>query len=361
MTPIVRIVSVPIAAGPVFAADALQLLTESFHGFEHGGATGGVEAGSHSGDRERGDGQRGGGSNQLGWIESRPEFDARQRSHKPGRAGDPDPSAEQSEESSLHEKLKHNAAVGGADCFAQADFAGTVGDGDEHDVDDSYGAQGKGDQADATEEHVHRVKDLSDLVDSFDRVPFVESVRILWIKAMIAGDDSMDFLSGRLVQGAGLRLVVNEGDHVGIIAHVGKAKIFAHGIEGDEAPEVQVHVVAVTDGLDGADDLEADSVEQDGCSYGRAAAKESAPDFVANYDDRTFLCVIHIVDPATFVDGQVADLVEHGGDADDLTAGLEEVADGANVAAGDGRRRGANARALAQNVRIVTIGEVVLA
>src|ERR1700730_7052392 len=178
---------------------------------------------------------------------------------------------------------------------------------------------------------------------------------------MIAGDDSMDFLSGRLVQSAGLRLVVKEGGRVGIIAHDGKSKIFAHGIEGDEAPEVQVHVVAVADGLHGADDLEADSVEKDGCSYGRAATKESAADFVANHDDRTFLRVIHIVDPATFVEGQVADLVEHGGDADDLTAGLEEVADGANVAAGDGRRRGADARALAQNVQIITISEVVLA
>src|ERR1700680_993450 len=127
---------------------------------------------------------------------------------------------------------------------------------------------------------------------------------------MIAGDDSMDFRSGRLVQGAGLRLIVNEGDHVGIITHVAKAKIFAHGIEGDEAPEVQVHVVAVTDGLDGADDLEADSVEKDGCSYGRAATKESAADFVANHDARTFLRVIHIVDPATFVDGQGRVLID---------------------------------------------------
>src|ERR1700738_2982061 len=121
---------------------------------------------------------------------------------------------------------------------------------------------------------------------------------------MIAGDDSMDFLSGRLVQSAGLRLVVNEGDHVGNIAHVGKAKIFAHGIEGDEAPEVQVHVVAVADGLHGADDLEADSVEKDGCAYGRSTTKASGTDFVANHDDRAFLRVLPIVDPATFVDGQ---------------------------------------------------------
>jgi hypothetical protein len=60
------------------------------------------------------------------------------------------------------------------------------------------------------------------------------------------------------------------------------------------------------------------------------------------------------------VDGHVTDLVEVGRDADDLAAGLVEIADRANVVARNCRRGCADAATFAQNVLVVSLGQVVL-
>ena len=61
--------------------------------------------------------------------------------------------------------------------------------------------------------------------------------------------------------------------------------------------------------------------------------EQRAAGFVAQNDDHGRFCASSIwFDPAAFVHRQIADLVEIGGNTHDLAAGLEKVADGANIA-----------------------------
>ena len=68
------------------------------------------------------------------------------------------------EQKAFPEELGEDAALGGADGFHDADFAGALGDRDEHDVDDAHGAEGEGDDADAAEKDIHGVEDGADHV-----------------------------------------------------------------------------------------------------------------------------------------------------------------------------------------------------
>src|ERR1700757_1651056 len=70
-------------------------LSQGLYGFEHGGASGGIEAGRDPGDSERNHGQCCRGSNQLGRIESLTEIHSGQHSHQSCRASDADASTQQ--------------------------------------------------------------------------------------------------------------------------------------------------------------------------------------------------------------------------------------------------------------------------
>ena len=48
-----------------------------------------------------------------------------------------------------------------ADGHAQPDFAGSLGHGDQHDVDDADRTESERHQADPAEEYVHRVEDFA--------------------------------------------------------------------------------------------------------------------------------------------------------------------------------------------------------
>src|SRR6202158_2186933 len=131
-------------------------------------------------------------------------------------------------------------------------------------------------------------------------------------------------------------------------------------MERDEAAQVQIHVVAVADLLQGANHGEANPIEQNRGADGRAPRKEGAPDLVAYDDHGALLRVVHGIDPAALVDWQIADLIKVRGHAHDLAAGLEEIADRSNVPAGDGGSRRPRARTFGQNVLIVAVRKIVL-
>src|ERR1700686_384333 len=131
-------------------------------------------------------------------------------------------------------------------------------------------------------------------------------------------------------------------------------------MERDEAAQVQIHVVAVADLLQGANHGEANPIEQNRGADGRTSWKEGAPDLVAYDDHGALLRVVHGIDPAALVDWQIADLIKVRGHAHDLAAGLEKIADRPDVAAGNGGSSSAHAGAFIQNVFVVAVGEIVL-
>src|SRR5881275_2578871 len=82
--------------------------------------------------------------------------------------------------------------MGGAHRFSKSNFLGTVGDRNQHDVDDADGAQGKRHEPHASQESVHGIEDFANPVDSADGIPLVEGILGGVGKSMIAGNDSVD-------------------------------------------------------------------------------------------------------------------------------------------------------------------------
>src|SRR5580704_7208654 len=177
---------------------------------------------------------------------------------------------------------------------------------------------------------------------------------------MVARDDLVDFLLGLRVHRPRFRLIVDVRDHIGFDSGVQGTEVILHGMKRNEAAQVQIHVVAVADFLHGADHGEADTIEQDRSAHGRAAGKQRAAYFVADDDDFSLLRIVHRIDPAALVHRQVTNLVEFRRHAHDLAAGLEKVADGSNIAAADDGHGGADAGALAKDVLVIAVGQVIL-
>src|ERR1700756_3254830 len=104
-------------------------------------------------------------------------------------------------------------------------------------------------------------------------------------------------------------------------------------MEGNKAAQVDVHVIAVADFLEGPDHRKANAIQKNRRAYSGASGKQGAPNFIAQHDHGSALRVIQFVEPAAFIDGQVADLVEIGGNTQDLAASLVEITERANVVA----------------------------
>src|ERR1700739_1299593 len=128
-------------------------------------------------------------------------------------------------------------------------------------------------------------------------------------------------------------------------------------MEGDKAAQVDVHVIAVANLLEGPDHGKADTIQKNRRAHGGASGKQCAPDFIAQHDHGSALRVIQVVEQAAFIDGQVADLVEIGGNTQDLAASLVEITDRANVVArNDGSRR-PHAGAPTEDVFVIVVGQ----
>src|ERR1700751_3494434 len=132
-------------------------------------------------------------------------------------------------------------------------------------------------------------------------------------------------------------------------------------MERDKTAEVRVHVVAVANFLKCSNDREANTVQENGRADGGTSGKQIAAHLIPENDDSAVLRIIEFVDPAAFMDGQIPDLVEISGHAVDLAAGLVEIADGPNIVARNHGRGRAHARALAEDVFVIVVGQIILA
>ena len=82
----------------------------------------------------------------------------------------------------------------------QADFAGALGDGDEHDVHDADAADGERHRADDAEQDLQGDAKLHDLLGVFDGVPGADGLFVLGVEVVALGEHGADGLQGLEVQ-----------------------------------------------------------------------------------------------------------------------------------------------------------------
>ena len=66
----------------------------------------------------------------------------------------------------------------------------------------------------------------------------------------------------------------------------------------NKAAQVLVHVVAMPNLLQRADNGEANPIQQDGCADRRSSGKKRPPDLIADDNDGALLQVVQFIDPA---------------------------------------------------------------
>src|SRR5579864_1923956 len=151
---------------------------EALDGREAGGAHGRVHAGADGDggerDERRDDGEWRDGGNRNEWRQGN-ETNAGDDNE---RAKQAKAAADKRDDGGFGEELTADVARGGAKCFADADLAGTLGDGDEHDVHDADAAECKCEQGDGGEEDRHDVENAISELDAVERVPDPECVEI---------------------------------------------------------------------------------------------------------------------------------------------------------------------------------------
>src|SRR5438552_3773047 len=98
-------------------------------------------------------------------------------------------------------------------------------------------------------------------------------------------------------------------------------------MERNKAAQVQVHVVAMPHLLQCSNHREAHPIKKNRCPDRGTPREQRAPHLVPNHYYGPFLGVIEFIEPASFINGKVPNLIEVGGHARDLTAGLVKVAD----------------------------------
>src|SRR5258708_5335098 len=217
------------------------------------------------------------------------------------RSGDSEHSAQQREERALEEKLKQDVAVGGPQCLAQPDLAGTLGHRDQHDVDDPDCAQCQCDQTYTTQEPIHRSEDFAHGFLVLYRVPFLPGVLISRVEAaMVAGDNDVEFIFGSFIFIERARLIVDERNRIPFFRIVAfEREEFAHGVKGYEDANVGGVLFLVPNHGQYADHLEAHSVEQDGVADSGTPWEQIARHFAAQDAYAAALIVILVIDPAS--------------------------------------------------------------
>ncbi len=104
----------------------------------------------------------------------------------PAGAGD------EGEDQAFEQELREYVAAACAEGFEDADLAGALGDGDEHDVHDADAADGEGHGADDAEEDLEADGEGHDLFRVFDGVPHAESFFIGGIEVVALRHDGAD-------------------------------------------------------------------------------------------------------------------------------------------------------------------------
>ncbi len=108
---------------------------------------------------------------------------------------------EEGQDEAFQQELGEDVAAAGAEGFHDADFAGSLGDGDQHDVHDADAADGEGHGADDAEKDLKSDGEGYDAFGIFDGVPGVDGFFVAGIEVVALGEDGTDSLDGLQMHG----------------------------------------------------------------------------------------------------------------------------------------------------------------
>jgi len=245
-------------------------------------------------------------------------------------------SADEGDDGGLGEELAADVYGGGAEGFTDADFAGALGDGDEHDVHDSDAAKSEGEESDGSEEESHDVEDTVGELCAFEGIPDPEGVEVDGVEVVAVAEDGADLADGSFVDVGIDGLdddVVKLADDVAL--GVGW-EVALHGREGDEELAVvgagAVAAVLLLTGED-ADDGIGVASDADGLSDDGFSGKELGVGLVAENDDAGTVGFVLLGHEAALLDGEGPEVLVLGpGSADGAVGGvpLADLVDGAD-------------------------------
>jgi len=226
----------------------------------------------------------------------------------------------------FQEKLSEDVSTACAEGFEQADLAGALSDGHEHDIHDTDATDAEGHCSDDAEDELERGAELHDLLRVFDGVPGGDGFVVFGVEVVAVGENCSDSLNRFDVQVGRTGLEDNTAG-VALVAED------AHCIEWDECVFVVGAVVGgVLDfGGQDADDLEDMPFDLDGFADGWVAVEELLRGMAAEDDDLTVFGEVGRLEVAAFGDVEFAHAAVGqfdglAGDIDDLGAVLEAEA-----------------------------------
>src|SRR5215471_11946866 len=176
---------------------------------------------------------------------------------------------------------------------------------------------------------------------------------------MVSRNDAADgFLcSSVLLASDGLIRYIFERVRVAFSLH---REIGGHGGVGHDQPHILLGRVPVPNALHCSNDLEGHAVDQQPAAYSRSARKENAYEFAADDAHAVALSLIAPIEPASLIDGLVANVVELRLSAINVAVTASVFAHQPKVAAVN-HRSGIADKTRAANIEIVLIVQVVLA
>src|SRR5450432_1262436 len=157
---------------------------------------------------------------------------------------------------------------------------------------------------------------------------------------------------------ARLRLIIQKRNGIGNFADVELGEILLHGWKRYEALQILIAVIAMPDALQRANHLKTNSIEQNKTTHKRTPRKQNTTGFVTKHDHGPSLSNVELVEPASVLHGHVANLAVFGGDTQELSATLIEIADSANIIPLNHGHSGPYVGTM-QHVLVISVGKVI--
>ena len=143
-------------------------------------------------------------------------------------AGD---SADDGDDGGLDEELAADVDGCCSESFADADLAGALGDGDEHDVHYADAAQREGQECDGSEEEGHGAEDSFGELRALQRVPHPERFLVVGVEVVAFGEDLLTcrtaFSCRSGETGSMTMLLTIALDDAGLLRQEGKSRAIA--------------------------------------------------------------------------------------------------------------------------------------
>ena len=192
--------------------------------------------------------------------------------------------ADESDGERLGQKLEEDVAAARAERFLHSDFAGALGDGDEHDVHQADATDAQSEGADEGEQDLEADGDDLELVNLLHKIKDKQGAAVRGIELVLrAHDVAHGLLDPFIVVG-----LVVEPDGVEV---VGVLEV-THGGEGNVDDAIDIVVASLHFGGENSDDFKADAIKADVFADGVASGEKFFLSFGTNDGDASALDLV---------------------------------------------------------------------